>query len=98
MIERTLKVGEPKEENRSLEWMVGEAARDGGLALPIPGRAFLREYQAALAVQDETARKMGEQASANGQSDEAALLLEGRSGTDAAEKASRGAGNQRPEK
>lgn len=98
MIERTLKVGEPKEENRSLEWMVGEAARDGGLALPIPGRAFLREYQAALAVQDETVRKMGEQASANGQSDEAALLLEGRSGTDAAEKASRGAGNQRPEK
>ena len=98
VVDRTLKVGEPREENRSLELMVGEAARDGGLALPIPDRALLREYQAALAAQDETMRKMGEQASAGGQADEAALLLKGREGAAAAEKASRTAKNGRPEK
>ena len=76
-IRRTLKVGEPKEENRQLEAIAAEAAKDGGLALPIPGRPFLREYQAALAARDETMREMGEQASESGQADEAALLLEG---------------------
>lgn len=61
VIEETLKVGGPKEENRQFEKMAADAAKDGGLALPIPGRAFLREYQAALAAQDEALRKMGEQ-------------------------------------
>lgn len=76
VIEETLKVGEPKEENRQLEKMAADAAKDGGLALPIPGRAFLREYQAALAAQDETLRKMKEQASENGGPAEAEPLSE----------------------
>ena len=89
VIEETLKVGEPKEENRQLEKMAADAAKDGGLALPIPGRAFLREYQAALAAQDETLRKMEEQASENDSPDEAALLLEKRGGA-AVEKTPKG--------
>ncbi|MBO7726445.1 MAG: hypothetical protein J6S40_08255 [Thermoguttaceae bacterium] len=92
----TLKVGEPKEENRQLEAMVAEAAKDGGLALPIPGRALLREYLAALDSQNETMRKMGEQASANGQSDDAALLLRGRRET-AAERQTESEKAARPE-
>ena len=89
VIEETLKVGEPKEENRQLEKMAADAAKDGGLALPIPGRAFLREYQAALAAQDETLRKMKEQASENGGPAEAEPLSEEHDGV-AAEKAPKG--------
>ncbi len=75
VLEEKLTVGEPKEENRALEKIAADAERDGGIALPIPGRALLREYQAALENQDEVMRKMGEQAAENGETEEAALLL-----------------------
>ena len=62
-LEMTFTVAPPKEENRSLVRMVQEAAKDGGIALPIPGRALLREYMAALENEEEQVKKLGEEAS-----------------------------------
>ena len=41
--------------------MVREAAKDGGIALPIPGRALLREYMAALENEEEQIKKLGDE-------------------------------------
>ena len=60
-LEISLTAAPPKEENRPLVRMVREAAKDGGIALPIPGRALLREYMAALENEEEQVKKLGEE-------------------------------------
>lgn len=65
----------PREENRTLVRMVHDAAKDGGIALPITNRSLLREYQAALQNREDTVQKMGKQAAESGQHREASVLL-----------------------
>ena len=66
-LELSLTAAPPKEENRSLARMVREAAKDGGIALPIPGRALLREYMAALENEEEQIKKHGDETAEKGE-------------------------------